>query len=424
MGSIMTTDVAVVGAGPYGLSIASHLRARRVEHRIFGPPMQMWRTHMPQGMFLKSEGFASNLYDPAGTFTLARYCAEQGLPYADIGLPTSREVFADYGVAFQHRFVPHLEPFDVTGIAQAPCGFRLTLASGETLTARCVVLAVGISHFALMPPDLEALPPALVSHSSQHTDLSAFAGREVLVLGAGASALDCAALLTRTGAAVRLVARAPKILFHDGPTKLPRPLIERVRAPLSGLGPGWRSRLATDAPLLFHVMPERFRILVAQRHLGPAPGYWTRRMVEGKVDFHLGQQVMLARETAGRIELTLAGADGGKSVLTADHLIAATGYRADVRRLGFLSAELRDGLRKTGEQPTLSRSFESSVPGLYFVGLAASYSFGPVLRFAFGASFTSRRLARHLSRPARFFSQKIAAVMISREGQSPGSRRL
>src|SRR5262249_5900896 len=153
-----------------------------------------------------------------------------------------------------------------------------------------------------------------------------------------ASALDCAALLTRAGASVRLVARAPRIDFQDGPTKLPRPLIERVRAPLSGLGSGWRSRLATDAPLLFHVMPERFRMLIVQRHLGPAPGYWTRGMVEGRVGFHLGQQIMRAREAAGRIELTLTGAAGGKNVLIADHLIAATGYCADVQGFKFLSA--------------------------------------------------------------------------------------
>ncbi len=259
------------------------------------------------------------------------------------------------------------------------------------------MLAVGISHFAYMPPEFAVLPSALVSHSSRHTDLSVFAGREVLVLGAGASALDCAALLVRAGAAVGLVARAPVIHFHDGPTRLPRPLLDRLRAPMSGLGPGWRSQLATDAPLLFRALPEDVRIRVARGHLGPAPGYWTRRMVEGKVAFHLGKTVTEAREANGRIQLTLADADGTRGVLAADHLVTATGYRADVQRLGFLSAELRASIRTTAEQPALSRNFESSVPGLYFVGLAASYSFGPVLRFAFGAGFTSRRLTRHLS---------------------------
>lgn len=389
-------DVAVVGAGPYGLSIASHLRARGIAHRIFGRPMQTWRSHMPQGMFLKSDGFASNLYEPSRTVTLARHCAEHGLPYADLGLPVSREVFADYGVAFQRRCVPHLEPIDVTAIEQIADGFRLTLEDGETFSARRVVLAIGITHFAHLPKELAALPPSVVSHSSQQPDLGVFAGREMLVLGAGASALDCAALLVKAGASVRLVARARKILFHDSSGGKPRPLMERLRAPGSGLGPGWRSRLCTDAPLVFHAMPERFRLLVVRKHLGPAPGWWTRGMVEGHAAFHLDRTVLRARETAGRVELDLAAADGTRETLAADHLIAATGYRPDMSRLGFLSPAIRAAIRTADDAPVLSRNFESSVPGLYFVGLAAANSFGPVSRFAFGAGFTARRLARHL----------------------------
>src|SRR5580658_2904626 len=75
-------DVAIIGAGPYGLSIAAHLRARGVDLRIFGNPMQTWLTQMPKGMRLKSEGFASSLDNPGSTFTLAVYCQEKGIPYS------------------------------------------------------------------------------------------------------------------------------------------------------------------------------------------------------------------------------------------------------------------------------------------------------------------------------------------------------
>ena len=395
-------DVAVVGAGPYGLSIASHLRARGIGHRIFGMPMQTWRTQMPQGMFLKSEGFASNLFDPSGSFTLRRYCAEHGLPYADFGLPVRREAFADYGVAFQQSCVPGLEQVDVTAVEQGSPGFRLTLDNGETFSARRVILAVGISHFAHMPAELMALPPALVSHSSRHADLGVFAGRDMLVLGAGASAIDCAALLVQAGASVRLVSRAPVIIFHDVPSQRPRPPLERLRAgPNSGLGRGWKLWLAANAPLLFHAMPEHFRLRVVRRNLGPESGWWTRAMVEGKVEFHLAQTVLDARERGGRVELALAGADGTRCTLAADHLIAGTGYRPDIQRLGFLSPALRARVSIVGGAPVLSRNFESSVAGLYFVGLAAANSFGLVLRFALGAGFAARRLARHLGRRSK-----------------------
>ena len=398
LGVTAMIDVAIVGAGPYGLSIASHLKARGIEHRIFGEPMRTWRTEMPQGMFLKSDGFASNLWDPARHFTLRRYCGEHGHTYQDTGLPVSREVFADYGEDFQKRCVPHLERETVAAIRKAATGFHLTLANGQELTAKRVILAVGISHFSKLPKQLSALSPAVASHSSRNPRLEVFAGREMLVVGAGASALDCAALLATAGASVRLIARTPRIDFHDGPMKGRRPLRERLRAPDSGLGPSWRSRLCTDAPLLFHAMPEKFRLLVHRKHLGPAPGWWTRGMVQGKIAFHLEQSIESASETSGGVAVTLRGADGKRSIMTADHLIAATGYHADVQRLAFLSPSLRAAIRTTADAPVLSTNFESSVPGLYFTGLAAAISFGPMLRFAFGARFTARRLAKHLDR--------------------------
>src|SRR5436190_23097571 len=101
--------VAIIGAGPYGLSVAAHLRSAGVAFRIFGTPMNRWLAHMPQGMYLKSEGCASNLFDPSGNYTLRHYYAEEGLPYAQYGAPVSLEVFTQYGLAFQQRLVPMVE---------------------------------------------------------------------------------------------------------------------------------------------------------------------------------------------------------------------------------------------------------------------------------------------------------------------------
>src|SRR5271163_4616747 len=140
-------DVAIIGAGPYGLSIAAHLRARNVAFRIFGTPMSSWRNHMAAGTFLKSHGFASSLYDPASTFTLAHFCQEQGLPYSDVIDPVPIETFVAYGLEFQKRFVPNLEQTDITSVSRAPEGFALTTQTGEVVFASRVIVAAGITHF-------------------------------------------------------------------------------------------------------------------------------------------------------------------------------------------------------------------------------------------------------------------------------------
>ena len=391
-------DVVVVGAGPYGLSVAAHLAATKLRMRVFGTPMQTWRTQMPKGMHMKSEGFASQLYDPKGEYPLARYCSERGIPYADMGLPTSRQTFADYGQEFARRYVPMLEDRVVTALQPSGDGFEVTLSDGEKVAARRVVCAIGITHYAHMAPTLQELPPDLLSHSSAHHDLSIFAGRTVAVIGGGSSAADCAALLSEAGADTHLLTRRPALQFHAAPRK--RRLRDRVRYPFTTIGPGWESVLYTQGPLAFHALPESFRVKATQRHLGPAPCWFVRQKVEDDVQVHTNVQITGTSAHASRatVHFNQPGTNGqhAPSSLEVDHVIAATGYKVDLGRLAFLDTALRSRIRDTAGSPALSSGFESTVPGLFFVGPSAANSFGPLLRFACGAQFAARRLARRL----------------------------
>src|SRR3984957_9778592 len=177
--TITTVDIAIIGAGPYGLSLAACLRPYGRSVRVFGSPMRSWSHHMPQGMHLKSEGFASDLYDPDGKFTLQAYCAERAIPYADIGLPVAIETFIAYGLEFQRRYVPEVENVPITSLTRSAEHFELTTTAGELVRARQVVVAAGIVNFAYLPPVLSELPDPMISHSSQHSDLSGFKGRTV-----------------------------------------------------------------------------------------------------------------------------------------------------------------------------------------------------------------------------------------------------
>ena len=86
--------------------------------------------------------------------------------------------------------------------------------------------------------------------------------------------------------------------------------------------------------------------------------------------------------------------------MLAEHVIAGTGFKVDVNRIPFLSPDIKREVKTTHGSPVLSWKFESSVSGLYFVGLAAANSFGPVMRFAFGAGFTAERLTKRMTRLA------------------------
>jgi thioredoxin reductase len=389
-------DVAIVGAGPYGLSLAAHLNDRKADFQIFGEPMQFWRDHMPKGMQLKSDGFASNLYDPKRSYTLRQYCQEQGLAYRDMRLPVELDTFVKYGIAFKTRFAPQLRSNYIMNIDKASNGFSLRLDNDDAITARRVVVAAGIRDFRHIPSSLKALSSQYVTHSSDHHDLTSFRNRDVVVLGAGASATDIAALLQDSGARVQLVARRQLIHFHSVGDR-ERSILQKLRHPNSGIGPGLRSRFYCDAPGLFHFLPEQLRVLIVRRTLGPAGGWFMKDRVIGRIPMLVGSSLEDAKVKQDRVHLKIRGADGALQELCADHVIAATGYKLDLQRFDFLSAEISSRLRAVDGTPILSSSMESSIPGLYFMGAIAANSFGPVMRFAFGARFAATRIDRALA---------------------------
>ncbi|HXB58879.1 MAG TPA: NAD(P)-binding domain-containing protein [Candidatus Acidoferrales bacterium] len=393
-------DVAVIGAGPYGLSLAAHLRAAKVNFRIFGSPMHTWAAEMPRGMRLKSDGLASSLYDPDSEFTLETYCKDNGLPYADVGIPVPLETFVAYGLEFQKRFVPQLENKSVVSLKPSNGAYVLRLEDGETVTARRVIVAVGLTYYQYVPEIFSGLPETHVTHSGKHKTLDRFKNQEVVVVGAGASALDTAALLHQGGARVRVVARVPQIRLWDPPKPAPTSFIASLRNPLSGLGRGWKLYLCAEAPLLFRLMPLQFRLEKVKRVLGPAPAWFIKKDIVGKVALHPGLSIKQVRVENGKVKLEVTNSTGAPETLEADHLIAATGYRVDLRRLPFFDAALLAQIQSVQNTPVLSSNFESSLQGLYFIGTSAANTFGPLLRFAVGAKFTARRLSRHLAKSA------------------------
>ncbi|NUK24614.1 NAD(P)-binding domain-containing protein [Streptomyces lunaelactis] len=390
-------SVVIIGAGPYGLATAARLSAAGVRLRIFGEPMEGWHAHMPEGMFLKSVPAASSISAPEPGYGFADFRAAQGNGAVGDLYPIPVEEFIRYGRWFQEHRVPEAERSMVRGVQAVDGGFGITLDSGEEFLAGAVVISTGLVPFAHEPPELRGLAAAgLTSHPCEHRNMTGFAGKQVAVLGAGQSALESAALLYEAGAHPTVVARAPAVVFGDPPQADrygTRPRATRLHKPGSPLGPGWSLLAVSRGAAAYRHLPTSVRMRLLHDVLGPSGAWWLRERVDGRFPVLCGRSVRSAVPEDATVRLELADTDGGTELLRADHLLMATGYRVDVDRLGLLEPTLRQAVRTFGGAPRLSAGFESSVPGLYFTGLAAAPSFGPVLRFVCGTGFAARQLA-------------------------------
>lgn len=380
-----STDVAIIGAGPYGLAAAAHLRRAGVETRILGEPMSFWRT-MPAGMLLRSNRTATSIAEYRGQLSLDSYAAERG---EQITLPVPLTRFLDYGAWVQNQVAPDVDRRQVVRLDRRSEDFSLDLADGDRLYARRVVVAGGIAPFAHQPAMCAGLPPEFVSHTSEHQDFSVLTDRRVFVIGGGQSALESAALLHEKGAEVEVAVRASRVNWlHGG--KYHRRLgraAPLVYAP-TDVGPMGLSRLVA-VPDLFRKLPRPVQEPLAYRAIRPAGAAWlVPRLREVRVNLGTGVRSVTLR--AGKLAVELA--DGRVTVV--DHLLLGTGYRVDIARYSFLAPELTAAVRRVGGYPVLRRGMESSVPGLHFVGAPAAWSFGPTMRFVSGSWYASQSVTR------------------------------
>jgi cation diffusion facilitator CzcD-associated flavoprotein CzcO len=381
--------VSIIGAGPYGLSAGAYLRSAGVEARVFGEPMSFWQNQMPAGMFLRSNAGASVIADPGDKLTLDAYCHQNG---NHLPRPVPLERFVDYGHWYQRQAVPDLDRRQVAGIDLDQRGFRIKLADGEQFKSRRVVVAAGISTFASRPAEFEGLPIELASHSSQQNDLRKFKGQRVVVIGAGQSALESAALFKESGVEAEVIARQKSLNWVGLHPKLHHlGVLSWMLYSDRDVGPAGLSRLVA-MPHLFRRFPRGFQERTAYRAIRPAGAGWLQPRLEG-VPITLGRKVVSAATSGSQLRIKLD--DGTDRVV--DHALLATGFRVDVRRHQFLSAPITQRLETANGYPVLKAGLECSIPGLHFVGKPAAWSFGPLLGFVSGTEFASNELVRSVT---------------------------
>jgi len=383
-------EVAIVGAGPYGLSAGAHLRAKGIGVRIFGDPMEFWAQKMPEGMLLRSPRVASSLSDPDRAFTLEAYEATSKTEPCE---PVPLDTFVEYGRWFRHQLGTDLEIRTVLRVERDHPGFRVTLRDGENIRAKTVVIAAGIGPFKKKPTAFQNLSPKQVLHCYEGREVRKFAGKRIAVLGAGQSALESAALLHESDADVEVIARQSHLrwigqhswLHHMGP-------ISSMLYSSHDVGPAGISRLVAYPKLVAHV-PLKLRDRIRSRAVRPAGARWLPDRL-AIVKITTGRNVSQAMAVGDEVVLKL---DDG-SERRVDHVLLGTGYQVDISRYDFLSPELTRDVQQFDGYPKLASGFRSSIPGLHFIGATAARSFGPLLYFVAGTEFASRELVSHLSK--------------------------
>jgi len=360
------TDLLVIGAGPYAYSAAACARDNGIETRVVGLPMSFWREQMPADMYLRS-GPDWHL-DTAGEHTFAAYFEDRGLSRAEHD-PVPIGVFLDHtdwfreqkGFDVDERLVDTVEADD-TG------AFVATMEDGSTITAEKVLAAPGIRHFVTLPAWHEGVPEHRRAHTADLVDFDALAGARVVVVGGRQSAYEWAALLCDHGAAsVDVVHRHPAPAFERVSWEFVDPYVEQTLAQRGW----WRSLPAEEQRAIALEFWQ-----VGRLTLEP---WLTPRLRPDVVTVHPSCEVVDVEEGD---EATLLGLTDG-SRLTADFVVFASGYRADIGRVPYLEPVL-DALAVTDGFPQLSEGFETSVPGLFITGFASTRDFGPFYGFTKG----------------------------------------
>src|SRR5215472_5870990 len=387
-------DVAILGAGPYGLSAAAHLNTvKGMDVHAFGEPMSFWQGNMPVGMLLRSGWAATHIASPGEMLTLDTF---KQTTYGRFSTPVPLDSFVDYGLWFQRKAVPNLDRRKILQIERHTNGFGLYLNDGETVRASRVVIAGGISSFAWCPPEFANIPSELASHTSVHRDFQKFAGKNVLVIGSGQSALESAALLLENGARVEIVARAKQIRWLGGLVSrtihsgLGPELAKILYAP-TDVGPAGISQIVAR-PNLTRRFPRAVQDWLRRRSIRPAGARWLVARLQN-VPMKLGHSAVSAVPLGERLGVKL---DDG-SERTVDHMFLGTGYRVNVTRYEFFSPQLARSISCFHGYPRLREGFESSVLGLHILGAPAIWSFGPLMQFVVGTHYCSKALLRRIA---------------------------
>jgi cation diffusion facilitator CzcD-associated flavoprotein CzcO len=372
-------SLLVIGAGPYGLAVAAHAQEHGIKTVVVGRPMTFWTEHMPDGMFLRS-GPDWHL-DAANVHTFEAFLEERGIAPADID-PVPISVFLDYAKWFRDEKRVGVRECLVSTLVHDGQHFQAQLDDGTTITADRVVATPGVRHFQQLPEWADQIAPALGAHTCELTRFEDLRGARVLIVGGRQSAYEWAALAGEHGAErIDIVHRHDTPRFARVSWRFVDPYIDQT---LTTRG-WWRSLPSSDQQRISRQFWEVGRLTLE---------WWlTPRLADARFHRWPNAHVTTVAQNANTIEVGLSNGER----LGVDRIVYATGYAANLPRIPYLHDVLPD-IELTDGFPNLDTAFQTSIPGLYIPGFAATRDFGPFFGFTKGCPAAATLIVQDLLR--------------------------
>ena len=372
-----STELLVIGAGPYGLAVAAHARRRGKDTVSVGTPMGFWRDHMPADMFLRS-GPDWHL-DVAARHTFTAFLAERNVAPSDVE-PIPIATYLEYTDWFIAKEALPVDDVRVKRLVRVDDRFLADLDNGDAIEADAVVAAPGIAHFAALPPWSAALPDKRWAHTVDLVTFEQLGGARCLIVGGRQSAYEWAALLCDHGAE-----RVDIVHRHDVP-RFASPdwtFVDDHVAETQQTTGWWRSLSAARRESINARFWE-----VGRLTLEP----WIPPRLDARVNQWPGQEVASAEDDGSGVRVTLSSGER----LDVDFVVFATGYRADLQAVPYLSHLVGDAILTQDGFPVLDESFASTTAGLYIAGFPSTRDFGPFFGFIPGAIPTASMIVDDL----------------------------
>lgn len=365
-------DLVVIGAGPFGVAAAAEAKAKGINYVLVGKPLKFWKESMPDFMLLRSPFIASSLYDPEGKLSLKKFYDLKGRKHTK-GTPVPFKIYLEYLDWYMENAKLSVIDAEVESVNKNNSGeFEVSTSNGEKIVAKTVIVAVGNPPFATVPKELNGINKKYITHTRDIPEFGHLAGKDVLVVGAGQSALEACYGLIRSGAKVKLSHRQKGIYWHNIPLRINVPLLHFFVA----------------CPTVLEWVPYFIRKPVSDYVTQATVDKWLREKVEGKLEEYRNTSISGAQEIGDKVKVKFSN---GQSV-EVDHIVLGTGYSVDIKNLDILDNNLLQGLVAKDGYPVINGDLESTVPGLFFTGLPAKGRFGPTFNFIFASGSGAKRV--------------------------------